>query len=123
MSDQKRIKIAEACGWKRGKRREASFADPSKDIEYDSWISPAGFPERKIPDYFADLNACHEMEKVIPFDDTAQGHWGYIGHLVQITGAEFLESYKEAYVLAHATAAQRAEAFGLTLGLWKEGEV
>jgi hypothetical protein len=58
-------------------------------------------------DYCTDLNAMHEAEKVLTFED-----W---------------ESYRDELGgsfrgCAHATARQRAEAFLRTLGKWKEAE-
>jgi hypothetical protein len=97
--DQKRIKIAEACGWKTGYR----------DLE--AW--------RPLPDYFSDLNATHKAEKVIV-------DWvAYRINLSRVVGigcAPDLDICDDIKSFLSATAAQRAEAFGLTLGLWKEGE-
>jgi hypothetical protein len=67
-----------------------------------------------VPNYFADLNAMHEAEKMLRrAPDTFQP--GGIGHYLCLLDEMFDEPIT-------STAAQRAEAFGLTLGLWKEGE-
>lgn len=76
-----------------------------------------------VPDYFYSLDACHEMEKhnlrITANDNVMQRdekfvRWdNYVEQLSKKMGRDDM---------AHATAAQRAEAFGLTMGLWKEGE-
>lgn len=92
--EAQRIAIAEACGWKEG--TTGLWQDPAKSGYY------------ACPDYLNDLNAMHEAEKAMT---TAQ-HLHYLAHL----GTVCLHSgvAKEC-----ATAAQRAEAFLKTLGLWK----
>lgn len=73
--EEKRIKIAEKCGW--------------------SWAARS-----LLPDYFNDLNACHEMEK----------------HLGNVQNEEnYYFAIKRSY---RATAEDRAEAFGKTMKLW-----
>jgi hypothetical protein len=54
-----------------------------------------------IHDYFNDLNACHEMEKAMTYEQRYQ----YAKHFID-------------FEIVFATATQRAEAFGLTLNLW-----
>ena len=64
------------------------------------------------PDYFGDLNACHEMEKMLRKPMKGSDSDSIIG--------DRMHNYAELIGYAFdATAAQRAEAFGLTLGLWK----
>lgn len=72
----------------------------------------------KNSDYFNDLNACHEMEKAVPVELMGV----MAGNLCRVVGffgvnntGKFLPH--EAYMW-HATAAQRAEAFGKTLNFW-----
>ncbi len=61
-----------------------------------------------IPDYLGDLNAMHEAEKAL----TGEQSWQYV---------QLLSGYSnEGWC---ATAAQRAEAFLRTLGLWVEEPV
>lgn len=60
-----------------------------------------------LPNYLNDLNAMHEIEKTL---DKAL-HYDYVNHLVDLTQAEWTDDYAEVMVVAHATAAQRAEAF------------
>ena len=59
-----------------------------------------------IPDYLDDLNAMHEAEKVLDFN--------------QLRDMEDSVSFQFAVYPFHATASQRAEAFLRTLGLWTE---
>lgn len=109
--EEKRIKIAEACGWIHikaevdwlpqeltGHFTKPHPTDPEKTKFYCS--------RHKVPDYFSDLNACHNMEKSLCSID----HWIRFEKYLAELGTKFIW---------HATAAQRAEAFGLTLGLWK----
>ncbi len=113
-TEEKRIKIAEACGWSR------SFIGDG----IDGWRMPdrvtAAF-ESDLPDYFNDLNAMH----------SAEGHW------IESARSEY-ERNERAAILEiaivwvmmsdrrvippsyRATAAQRAEAFLKTIGKWKE---
>jgi hypothetical protein len=77
---------------------------------------------RVCPDYLNDLNAMHEAEKLLNVVQIAK----YLGHLYSFTEAAKPESCPwtvvSARVAAHATAAQRAEAFLRTLGKWEDGK-
>lgn len=109
--EKKRIKIAEACGW-------------TNDGNY--WIRPDGirtcqcaYPEiltASTPDYFSDLNAMHEAERWAYEKQPPGWSMSYNENLRLVTAQskDPLE-YNWAW---HANAAQRAEAFGLTLNLW-----
>ena len=92
--EQQRIKIAEACGF--------------SNINSVCWRGHAALHERRIPDYFSDLNAMHEAEKVL----TKEQRRKYVRTLFQTTNTDW-DSHC-------ATAAQRAEAFLKTLNLWEE---
>lgn len=103
--EQQRIKIAEACGWKRHPLQ----------MNKNFWIH---FPSEKqarddsdLPDYLNDLNAMHDVEidYIIP-----NGLWDdYVTHLKNL-----MKDGKRFW--GQATAGQRAEAFLRTLNLWKE---
>jgi hypothetical protein len=101
---QKRIKIAEACGWK--------FDLPSipKNPASPFWTPPLRLRgHTTLPDYFNDLNACHEAEKTICGENFDTPLWvSFLCNLDRVVNKR----------RAHATAAQRAEAFGKTLNLW-----
>lgn len=62
---------------------------------------------RALPDYFNDLNAIHELEKVLNSEQESD----YWEHLMQ--AHEYIQPWAGC-----ATAAQRAEALGKTLNLW-----
>lgn len=108
-TELQRIAIAEACGWQRDKTTDAEF---EKSRIRDIWVTPDG--KRLIhgisgtPDYLYDLNAIHEAEKTL----TQSQRVDYMNALGQICGTQQEKPF--------ATAAQRAEAFLRTLGLWKE---
>ena len=100
--EQKRIKIAESCGWRKmAAPRELGFGASAPD---KCW-----YFVHQLPDYLNDLNACHEMEKVLTFDQ----QYDYIEAL-----EKFNPDLPHQFGLCHASASQRAEAFGKTLKLW-----
>lgn len=109
--------IAEACGW-----RSFSYA-VINGIRKDekTWLSgeeltlgftpddmPSGtYAGRYVPDYINDLNAMHEVEKVIPRDKIKK----YTSTLIGLSGRAW-----------NADAPQRAEAFLRCLNLWKDSK-
>ena len=105
--EEKRIKIAETQGWTFEPHYDSKFTwrhRESKTVAYPS----------DIPDYFNSLDAMHEAEKTL-----------FKGHEDDLGGCDLLSDYVfnliiecEAYLSCHATAAQRAEAYGKTLNLW-----
>ena len=101
-----RIKIAEACGW-------------TEISERCMWGLPPNATDdgsedclRHFPKYESDLNAMHEAEKVLLTKDGFCGCWE--------TYSNILTASMGCTDIFHATAAQRAEAFLKTLGLWEE---
>lgn len=134
--DETRIAIAEACGWTLIQVREPLMEgmypyvcgmNPNPDVIHtvieirgDERIErkpiEPDYDWEELPEYTYDLNAMHEAEETL----TKKQHWQYITHLVELTGAEWTDAYEEVMVVAHATAAQRAEAFLKTVGKWKE---
>jgi len=116
--EQKRIKIAEACGWTWELRNHPA---PCWHKENFYVNAPLFYePRRKedyyhdLPDYLNDLDAMHEAEKVLSHDQQRL-HMDHMMNEDSVVGDMLRQ-------ICYATAAQRAEAFGLTLGLWKEGE-
>tara|TARA_R110000868_G_scaffold397577_1_gene670301 strand:- start:220 stop:537 length:318 start_codon:yes stop_codon:yes gene_type:complete len=96
------IAIAEACGW-------IWHGDALWPKDPNNFYWKKGHLNYKIlPDYLNDLNACHEMEKVLTSE--------------QVTSYVYsLESMNERWSTpAFATASQRAEAFLRTIGKWEE---
>lgn len=100
--EQQRIKIAEACGWQiqhDGPGGGYCGLHPKKHSPDDSPCP--------LPDYLNDLNAMHAAEDYIP-----DRYDRYEYFLKRRLGDEW----------GYATAAQRAEAFLRTLGLWEDAE-
>lgn len=97
---KQRIAIADACGWEIGERWNGPGNSP---------VTPWGRLKPKdwttLPDYLNDLNAMHEAEKTLYGMQCNKYAWG-----LGLTN----------YTIAHATAAQRAEAFLRTIGKWEE---
>jgi hypothetical protein len=97
--EQINMAIAQACGWK-------------KLLEYNGAWGRDLQRTYLLPDYCNDLNAMHEAEKVLTEPQ-------------QSTYAQLLHAaHKRHYLLAdfcvaHATAAQRAEAFLRTINKWE----
>jgi hypothetical protein len=99
MTDKEKCNaIATECGW-----------ESSTEISGCWRRKSDGLTQACLPDYFNDLNAMHEAEKVL---------W----HEANNTAPRWLEYRKHLYAISddvcHATAAQRVEAFGKTLNLW-----
>jgi len=91
------IAIAEACGW---------VAMP----DGPDYLPPGSLKTQMVPSYTTDLNAMHEAERVLPAK-----HWDrYTQWMAELAGGT------RRFVVCHATAAQRAEAFLRTLGKWKD---
>jgi|LakMenE18May11ns_1017448.scaffolds.fasta_scaffold9133820_2 hypothetical protein len=96
MTDQQiNIAIAESLGW--------------TNINHGTVQYTARMPNGKwdiIPNYTADLNTCHELEKALNTDDAHSYYW----RLERELGWEY----------ASATARQRCEAYLRTIEKWKE---
>ena len=106
--EQKRILIAEACGY------EERGGGP-EGIYYTHDDRDGEFLVDNLPDYFNDLNAMHEAEKMI----LKNADTGYVYDCeLNIEVGAFEDGVVNYMKLWHATAAQRAEAFGRTLELW-----
>lgn len=112
-----RVAIAEACGWW-VEEYKSDFSTPKT-----RWVSPSG--ERQsigssdgIPDYLDDLNACHEMEKVLSKDDWDEKFYYWLGFVV--SGGQTTGLWEWRKMSVHATAPQRCEAFLRTIEKWQE---
>ena len=95
-TEQKQIKLAEAAGWKVHPKDRFIVIPPNSPHSVQ--------PLSTIPDYFNNLNDVHELEKVLT---DAQ----YADYALMVCGSVNHRPLS-------ATAAQRAEALGLTLNLW-----
>lgn len=101
--------IAQACGW--------------RSMPFDHWLDPqgevrgcfgAGDEQKFLPNYHGDLNATVEATKTLTEDQ----YWPtFYDHLSAVTGGDY-----NMRKMNEATAAQRAEAFLKTLGLWEESK-
>jgi hypothetical protein len=118
--EAQRIAIAEACGYSDVRIQEWDSVDiESRSIASGIELQGTLNGERKfVPDYFGDLNAMHEAEKVLNPDQQKQ----FIEYLIEgETHHEYCTEmlWDSSWLAAHATAAQRAEAFLRTIGKWE----
>lgn len=98
--EAQQIAIAEAC---------PGIAQWEPDI--GEWLVPCPGGRCSF-DPLHDLNAMHEAEKVL----TLEQRVAYIATLLPLTGTV----QQDLWYTAHATAAERAEAFLRTLGKWRD---
>lgn len=96
------IKIAESLGWLKCERL-------GREVYYD----PTGghVLPHELPNYYADLNACHEMEEKLTEKEEA----GYFLELQKIIVPPYLKHFAPCI---RATAPQRCEAYLRVKGLW-----
>lgn len=131
--DAQRVAIAEACGWQKIQRplsdQEGEIPGHFEIRWYHPKIHTSVYPlyalPKEPPAYLTDLNAMHEAEQHA-FVATSQ--WAKYGnqlqevchwHAVGIV-PDYPRDLASLARVAHATAAQRAEAFLRCLGKWKE---
>jgi hypothetical protein len=113
--DEQRTAIAKICGWTDIRRQRLYAGDQ------DLWGTKLIGGEKhrnRLPNYLGDLNAMHEAEKVL----TATQLTVYRNTLAIMNGGICIDdggSFVNLSFAVSATAAQRAEAFLRTLGLWK----
>jgi hypothetical protein len=113
--EQQRIAIAEACGW----TNVAPLIVKNVKHEGDDITVGISSASGWIPDYLNDLNACHEMEKGLDYEQ-CEAFSTTLADIVHAANREKDYAFPWAFARIHATAAQRCEAFLLTLGLWQE---
>ena len=119
--EKQRVAIATACGWKCDGHPDQIAVTKGWEFAYQFVINPTGelVTHNSIPDYLADLNACHEMEKVL----TVAQRVTYAHQMgLLLTGGSVGRAIPNWWVIHEATAAQRAEAFLRTLGLWEDAQ-
>ena len=85
------------------------------------WEAVRAKHSKGIPNYSGDLNAMHEVEKVLSEKELARYAQFIIGMTRHALGLPGHESHYPIPFVIRATAAQRAEAFLRTVGKWKEG--
>jgi hypothetical protein len=100
--EEQRIAIAVAVG------RKVFHEDGKIWVEIKEGLH--GLVEDELPDYLHNLNAMHEAEKILPV---------WINGSYQGTRYHYEQELSRIENPVWATAAQRAEAFLKTLGLWK----
>ena len=126
--EQRRIAITKACGWQMIQR---PLTDQDGEIPGHveiRWFHPkihtSVYPlyalPQNPPDYLNDLNAMHEAEKVL----TNAQHETFSAVLLNLVCSTDNDQYPSLNYpnfgkVLHATAAQRAEAFLLTLNICK----
>ena len=119
--EQQRIAIAEACGYTdidicevKGIDGNVSFREPVGKFHKPTNCQPW------LPNYPQDLNACHEMEKVLTTEGQRMKYYAELVHVVRSDeGISPHEPHYQPKFTTHATAAQRCEAFLRTLGKWE----
>lgn len=97
---EKRVKIAEACGYKKEPRKPYWHRDAVW------WTIPgqeAHRTTRSVPDYLNSLDAMHEAEKTLDWQQKRE----YVRELFRASQSDFHSHC--------ATAARRADAFLLTI--------
>lgn len=116
--EQKRIAIAEACGWRGISEQFLVGYAPWRTEPYSDRVNACPIadidciPLDPLPDYLNDLNAMHDAVKSLPQNIKPR----YFACLCAVVSSAItLNGYSE---VTEATAAQRAEAFGKTLNLW-----
>lgn len=117
---QKRIKIAEACGWTHICEQESTADDDTNGELYLSGKHPESTALTAlipIPDYFGSRDDMNEAEEIL-----GDNRWTYL----ELLGAVSEEraphpwgaSIETIWEVKRRTAAECAEAFGKALALW-----
>lgn len=128
--------IAEICGW-RNIVAGINHDPDSDEFQFLSGYAPwRNIPDwvgnktvdsflDRVPDYVNDLNAMHEAEKL--FANDSDRRVVYMLHLKEVVLTPHVARQNGLdnacpFRVAHATAAQRAEAFLRTLNLWDDSK-
>ena len=116
--EQQRIKVAELCGWRRCNTTLPALWQYDRVVhQMDEGLWCTGYEngsgdwlmrDETIPDYLNDLNAMHEAGKMLKLGMRSL----YDANLGLIAERDYCFIWE-------TTAAQRAEAFLKTLGLWE----
>lgn len=119
--EKQRIAIAVACGW----RHKERVFEVGVQIELGGWYDPDrhyyGEHTSDLPDYLNSLDTVHEAVGVLTDEQRAV----FRTHLRTIWVRDYNARcglFPDHDDAINATAAQRAEAFLKTLGLWTEEE-
>lgn len=121
--EEKRVKIAETCGWvwhpTAGKAEDYNSQQKAEAIL--CWSAPGDdfWRTQELPDYFNDLNAIHEARSNLNNDQKER----YVGKLCEFSEMGGYDGYDSLeWCIVNSGAADQAEALGLTLNLWEAGE-
>jgi hypothetical protein len=123
--EAQRIAIAVACGYTDVCMDRWEGVDiESRSISFGTELRGTLFKRRLfVPDYLNDLNAMHKAEEVLPdmaSDDDGRDQLGYMETLADTLVAKWSSNNSaDMWLITHATAAQRAEAFLRTIGKWE----
>lgn len=109
--EEKRIKIAEACGWSQIENRNTIDAGGGSIYGYPPKNAVIGKKEH-LPRFFNDLNAMAEAEKTMSNEDFTEYH----RQLYLATKCDDMWAHNRAFI--SMSAETRAECFGKTLNLW-----
>jgi len=88
-----------------------------------SWMSSDDIGANELPDYLNDLNAMHEAEKVLKEPEQQEAFSRCLFGVLDgawVFKDTVPDNWYRVFDNIHATAAQRAEAFIRTLGIWVE---
>lgn len=124
--EEKRIKIAEACGWVR--REYGGWGVPNKPADRYGVKNKVWDRVNQLPEYFNDLNACQDAwKKLAKGNEELEDKYSI--ELLRTVGSEDPADGKRpngsdaTWALAsNAPSSARAEAFGLALNLWEAGQ-
>lgn len=108
---KQRIAIAKACGWYNIQQNPINLFQLA-GTRLEQSVSDLCNPLLGIPDYLNDLNAMYEADKMLDNIQRTKYISQYLWDLVP-------DKYRFAHYFS-ATAAQRAEAFLMTLNLWED---
>ena len=103
--EKQRIAIAEVCG-------KGRYEPIVHELPFVKWKRDGVTCAAQPPDYLNSLDAMHEAVETLRHKDGPEW-FDFQAHLMDICGSTMN--------CIQATAAQRAEAFLKTLGLWEEG--
>ena len=115
--EKQRIKVAELCGWEYDGEYVVAAGRPEERVWIHSSSAWNGGWARiyELPRYLNDLNAMHEAEKVMTPEQAIDYVWA-IGAVIDFeNGVPFTATGN--FQMMQATAAQRAEAFALTMDI------
>jgi hypothetical protein len=130
-AESQRIAIAEACGWTCCGNVPGSIPHglaPYRNVSQFSTdeILVGSVPIETLPDYLNDLNAIHEAETILDGGSVDERSL-WLDYLAIACNCPKTQNAAELrfetnYLVARATAAQRAEAFLRAIGKWGDSK-